>query len=79
VPTPDGGARVRIPPGTQSAQRFRLRGRGAASARNDARGDFVVEVQLVLPSVIDERSKELLREFGRIHQEDVRRHLFESR
>jgi DnaJ-class molecular chaperone len=72
VPTPDGGARVRVPPGTQSGQRFRLRERGAPSARDGRRGDLVVEVKLVLPKLLDERSKELLREFGRINGENVR-------
>src|SRR5262245_560493 len=72
VPTPDGGARVRVPPGTQSGQRFRLRERGAPSVRDGHRGDLVVEVKLVLPKVLDERSKELLREFGRINGENVR-------
>jgi len=33
----------------------------------------VVEVRLVLPKILDERSKELLREFGRINSEDVRK------
>ena len=32
----------------------------------------VVEVRLVLPKMLDERSKELLREFGRINAADVR-------
>lgn len=72
VPTPDGGARVRVPPGTQSGQRFRLRERGAPSVRDGRRGDLVVEVKLVLPKLLDERSKELLREFGRINGENVR-------
>ncbi|MBI4885891.1 MAG: J domain-containing protein [Acidobacteria bacterium] len=73
VPAPDGGvARLRVPPGTQSGQRFRLRERGAASARDGRRGDLVVEVRLMLPTVLDERSKELLREFGRINGESVR-------
>jgi len=72
IPTPDGGAKVRIPPGTQSGQRFRLRERGAASTRDGRRGDLVVEVKLVLPKLLDERSKELLREFGRINGENVR-------
>lgn len=72
VPTPDGGAKVRVPPGTQSGQRFRLRDRGAASRRDGRRGDLVVEVKLVLPKLLDERSKELLREFGRINGENVR-------
>jgi molecular chaperone DnaJ len=72
VPTPDGGARVRVPPGTQSGQRFRLRERGMTSVRDGRRGDLVVEVKLVLPKLLDERSKELLREFGQINGENVR-------
>lgn len=75
VPSPEGGAKVRVPPGTQSGQRFRLRERGAAPARGGRRGDLVVEVRLMLPTLLDERSKELLREFGRINGESVRRHL----
>ncbi len=75
VPTIDGPARLRIPPGTQSGQRFRLRDRGAPSARGGRRGDLVIEVRLVLPRMLDERSKELLREFGRINAADVRQEL----
>jgi molecular chaperone DnaJ len=71
VATPDGAARVRIPPGTQSGQRFRLRERGVPT-RGGGRGDLVVEVRIALPRVLDERSKELLREFGRINGESVR-------
>ena len=63
----DGTVRVRIPPGTQSGQRFRLRERGAPSTRTGARGDLIVEARLMLPAVLDERSKELLREFGRLN------------
>jgi molecular chaperone DnaJ len=72
IPTPDGSAKLRVPPGTQSGQRFRLRERGAHSSRGGRRGDLVVEVRLMLPKVLDERSKELLREFGRINGENVR-------
>jgi molecular chaperone DnaJ len=72
VPALDGAARLRVPPGTQSGQRFRLRERGIASPRDGRRGDLVVEVRLVLPRLLDERSKEILREFGRINHEDVR-------
>ena len=67
IVTPDGPARLRVPPGTQSGQRFRLRERGAPSTRDGRRGDLVVEVRLMLPRVLDERSKELLREFGKIN------------
>jgi molecular chaperone DnaJ len=72
IPTPDGPARMRVPPGTQSGQRFRLRERGAPSLRGGVRGDLLVEVRLMLPPVLDERSKELLREFGRINGDSVR-------
>ena len=72
VPTIGGSARVRIPPGTQSGQRFRLRGRGAPSPGSGQTGDLLVEVRIVLPRVLDERSKELMHEFGRIQTEDVR-------
>jgi molecular chaperone DnaJ len=71
VATPDGPVRVRVPPGTQSGQRFRLRERGAPTP-SGRRGDLIVEVRLALPRVLDERSKELLREFGRINGESVR-------
>ncbi len=68
VAAPDGTAKLRVPPGTQSGQRFHIRGRGAPSPRTGERGDLIAEVRIVLPKVLDERSKELLREFGRINE-----------
>ena len=78
VPTLEGAAKLRVPPGTQSGQRFRMRERGAPSPHGQ-RGDLVIEVRLVLPKLLDERSKELLREFGRINSLDVRLELAERR
>ena len=74
VPSLDGPVKLRVPPGTQAGQRFRLRGRGVPTAAG-TRGDLIVEARLVLPPVVDERSKELMREFGRLNNEDVRRDL----
>ncbi|HEX6464623.1 MAG TPA: DnaJ C-terminal domain-containing protein, partial [Vicinamibacterales bacterium] len=62
----DGPVKLRIPPGTQAGQRFRLRGRGAPSA-NGGRGDLLVEMRIVLPDIIDERGKALMREFGKLY------------
>jgi molecular chaperone DnaJ len=78
VPTLDGPVRLRIPPGTASGQRLRLRGRGVPPVAGVAAeaGDLIVEVQIVLPPVQDERSRELLREFGRLNDADVRAGLF---
>ena len=69
VPTPDGPARLRVPPGTQSGQRFRLRERGAPSTRDGRAAIWSSRCKIVLPKLLDERSKELLREFGRINGE----------
>ena len=46
--------------------------RTRAPSKSGQRGDLVVEVRMRLPKVLDERSKELLREFGRINGESVR-------
>jgi molecular chaperone DnaJ len=78
VPTLEGTTKLKVPPGTQSGQRFRLRERGAPSAHG-RRGDLIIEARLVLPTLLDERSKELLREFGRINSGDVRKEAAERR
>lgn len=76
VPTIDGMAMLRIPPGVQSGQTLRLRGKGAPSLRADGvRGDQYVEIRVVVPRVIDERSREILRELARLHPEDPRKEL----
>ena len=72
VPALDGPVRVRIPPDTQAGQRLRVGGRGVPTAAG-GRGDLVFEVKLVLPERLDERSKALLREFGQINNDDVRK------
>ncbi|HTV03151.1 MAG TPA: DnaJ C-terminal domain-containing protein, partial [Luteitalea sp.] len=72
VPTPDGDITVKVPQGTQSGQRLRLRERGVPSRRTGQRGDLVLDVQLVLPPVIDARGRVLMQEFARLHPEDVR-------
>jgi len=64
VPTIDGRASVRIPPGTESGQKFRLRGKGAPLMRGSGRGDEYVEVHIVTPRAADEKSRQLLRELG---------------
>jgi molecular chaperone DnaJ len=76
VPTVDGRAVLKIPPGTQSGQKFRLREKGAPSLRAATRGDQFVEVRVVVPHVADERSKELLRELARLNPEDPRGGMF---
>jgi molecular chaperone DnaJ len=73
VPTVEGKAQLRIPPGTQSGQKFRLRERGAPSLRNPSlRGDQFVEVKVVLPNVISEETKDLLKRYAQLNDENPR-------
>src|SRR5947199_5473805 len=73
VPTVSGKAQLRIAPGTQSGQKFRLRGRGAPSLRDATmHGDQFVEVQVVLPKVISEETKDLLRRYSQMNAENPR-------
>ena len=64
VPTIDGRTLLKIPPGTQNGQKFRLREKGVFNARKNQRGDQIVEVVIQAPKVQDERTKELLRELA---------------
>jgi molecular chaperone DnaJ len=66
VPSLEGPVTLRVPPGTQAGQRFRLRDRGVPAA-SGRRGDLFIEVRIVLPGVVDERGKELMREFGKLY------------
>ncbi|HEY4381970.1 MAG TPA: J domain-containing protein [Acidobacteriaceae bacterium] len=78
IDTHDGGGRtqLKIPPGTQSGQKLRLREKGVPSASRDGvRGDEIVEVKIVVPKVQDERSKEILRELAKLNPEDPRAEL----
>jgi molecular chaperone DnaJ len=77
VPTIDGRAQLRIPPGTQSGQKLRMRERGVPSATKEGvRGDQIVTVEVAVPQVRDERSREILREFARLNPDDPREALW---
>jgi molecular chaperone DnaJ len=69
VPTLEGPVTIGMPPGTQNAQRFRLRKRGMprleAVGAEPTRGDLYVEVRVWVPSVTDDESRRLLEEFAR--------------
>jgi DnaJ-class molecular chaperone len=67
VPTLDGSKlTVKVPPGTSSGARLRLRGKGVDG------GDQYIEIKIVVPASVDERGKELIEEFGRLQKQDPR-------
>jgi DnaJ-class molecular chaperone len=70
VPTLDGQhLTVKVPPGTSSGSRLRLRGKGIAG------GDQYIEVQVKVPKVEDARGRELVEELARLHPQHPRRGL----
>jgi molecular chaperone DnaJ len=75
VPTIDGRALVRIPPGTNSGSTLRLREKGVPG-RNGTRGDEYVEIQVIVPKPTDERVRNLMKELEQIEPENPRKDLF---
>jgi molecular chaperone DnaJ len=73
VPTPDGPVPIELPAGTQNGQRFRLRKRGVPKLGGKGRGDLFVEARIFVPTVRDDRSRELLLEFARLNPHDPRK------
>ncbi len=79
VPTIDGRAQLKIPPGTQSGQKLRMRERGVENAQQPGqRGDEIVTVSVVVPHLNDERSREIMRELGKLNPQDPRKELFDK-
>jgi molecular chaperone DnaJ len=66
VPTVDGDEEVEIKPGTQPDTEIRLRGKGVPHLRRTgARGDLHVLVDVVVPTKLSKRQRELLEEYAK--------------
>jgi len=77
VPTIDGRSQLKVPPGTQSGQKLRLREKGVPSATHeDKRGDQIVEVKIVVPEARDLHVRELWQELQKLNPEDPRAELW---
>ncbi|MDR3672067.1 MAG: molecular chaperone DnaJ [Holophaga sp.] len=72
VPTPEGHSTIKIPPGTQSNANLRLKGLGMPIPGSAQRGDLFARIKVITPRIVDERSKELLRELGELNDGEIR-------
>lgn len=72
VPTLSGKTIIRIPPGTKSGQKFRIKGMGVPASGGKAKGDQFVEVTIVPPPFDDQRVRELMKELERVAPENPR-------
>lgn len=66
VPTIDGRARVKIPPGTQSGKIFRLKGKGLPALQSYGRGDQLVQVNVWTPKKLSDEEKALLEKLRKM-------------
>ncbi len=79
VPTIDGVAMMKIPPGTQSGQKFRLKGKGFVKPGGTERGDQYVIVKVVVPEAVTERDREMIKALEGLYRENPRVHLVNRR
>ncbi len=61
--TVDGVVTMKIPPGTQNGDDFKLSGHGVPHLKRDTRGPHIVTIDVVIPTKISKKQKELLEEF----------------
>lgn len=66
IPTLDGSARLRIPPGTQSHSILRLRGKGLPGLRGAGRGDQLVRVVVTTPDKVSAEERQLLERLSEL-------------
>jgi len=72
VPTVHGLVRAKVPPGTQSGQKFRLRGKGVHDPRTDNAGDHVYTVKVVVPKNLTSAGREAAALFDSLYEGDPR-------
>ena len=61
LPTPKGTITLRVPPGTSSGAKLRVKGHGV-TAKNRPPGDLFAEIQIILPKPLDEKSLDLIKQ-----------------
>jgi len=72
VPTPSGEAVLVVPPGTTGGQVFRLRGQGLPKLTGESTGDLYVTARVEMPTGLDARTHELVRELARLMPVETR-------
>lgn len=74
VPTPKGTVALRVPPGTSSGAKLRIKGHGVSRAGQPP-GDLYAEIQVIIPKHFDEEDLKKVREIDAKHEQHPRREL----
>ncbi|MBA4348720.1 MAG: molecular chaperone DnaJ [Thermodesulfovibrio sp.] len=75
VPIIDGAAMMKLPPGTQGGQRFKLSGKGFISPKTKQRGDEYVDIKIAVPKDITEKAKEAIKTIESLYNENPRKRM----
>ena len=78
VPTIEGQASVKIPAGTQTGTRFRLRGKGIVDVHGRGHGDQYVRVVVETPAKLSRKQEKALKEYADLAEDEPQRSLFEK-
>lgn len=71
APTLDGAVNLKIPSGTQSGTSFRVKGHGMPHMHWNGKGNLYVKVKVITPKKLNDKQKELLREFADLSGEEI--------
>ncbi len=74
VPTPEGKVNLKVPAGSRAGQKLRVRGRGLPLPRSSEHGDLYAVLQIVTPTVLNERERDLYRQLGEASSFNPRAH-----
>lgn len=72
IPTVDGQVRVKVPPGSQSGQTLKLKGKGAVNLKTKEKGDLMVKLVVKVPKTGDREILDAAEKMDRYYSEDVR-------
>ncbi|MSQ47370.1 MAG: molecular chaperone DnaJ [Deltaproteobacteria bacterium] len=75
VPTPGGDVKVKIPPGSQSGQTLRLKGKGVTDAKAHTTGDLYLKLMIQVPKVGGDSARQAAELLDQYYVEDPRQHL----
>jgi len=72
IPTIDGQVKVKVPPGSQSGQTLRLKGKGATNIKTKQRGNLMVKLIIKVPITDDKEILETVKKMDGLYEKDVR-------
>jgi len=73
VPTVEGAVNLKVPPGSQSGQILKLRGKGAMNPKTKKHGDLFVKLLIKVPRTPDKETLEAVKKMDSLYEEDVRK------